>query len=185
MVAPTAATSSTARGTTSSPRPDQPYVWSWVYPCGNCAGYEFVHERLQQAGYLVARTYPDERRGGHLVPDLQSWAVDPYSAAYTQVVQRRGGIAPAGRTGRRAAESEIRRSPPGARRGQRPGGERPGWPVRGGRDLPVSVPSQSARLRARRLLRTAPRLHRRSAGRVVRAVRSALRRTSASVRQPS
>ena len=76
----------------------QPYVWSWVYPCGNCADYEFVHERLQQAGYLVARTYPDERRGGHLVPDLQSWAPDPYSAAYTQVVQRGGGIAPAGRT---------------------------------------------------------------------------------------
>ena len=76
----------------------QPYVWSWVYPCGNCAEYEFVHERLQDAGYLVARTYPDERRGGHLVPDLQSWAADPYRAAYTQVVQRHGGIAPAGRT---------------------------------------------------------------------------------------
>ena len=76
----------------------QPYVWTWVYPCGNCADYEFVHERLRRAGYLVARTYPDERRGGHIVPDLQSWAADPYRAAYTQVVQRQGGIAPAGRT---------------------------------------------------------------------------------------
>ena len=46
----------------------------------------------------MARTYPDERRGGHIVPDLQSWADDPYRAAYTQVVQRQGGIAPAGRT---------------------------------------------------------------------------------------
>lgn len=76
----------------------QRHVWSWVYPCGNCAEYEFVHERLRQAGYLVARTYPEERRGGHLVPDLQSWAADPYQAAYAQVVQRQGGIAPAGRT---------------------------------------------------------------------------------------
>lgn len=23
----------------------QRYVWTWVYPCGNCANYEFVHER--------------------------------------------------------------------------------------------------------------------------------------------
>lgn len=76
----------------------QPYVWSWVYPCGNCADYEFVHERLAQAGYLVARNYPDERRGGILVPDLQTWALDPYHTAFTQVVQKRGGIAPAGRT---------------------------------------------------------------------------------------
>ncbi len=76
----------------------QRHVWTWVYPCGNCADYEFVHERLRHAGYLVARTYPDERRGGHIVPDLQSWAADPYRAAYTQVVQRQGGIAPAGRT---------------------------------------------------------------------------------------
>jgi peptidoglycan/xylan/chitin deacetylase (PgdA/CDA1 family) len=76
----------------------QPYVWTWVYPCGNCADYEFIHERLRRAGYLVARTYPDERRGGHIVPDLQSWAADPYRAAYTQVVQRQGGIAPAGLT---------------------------------------------------------------------------------------
>jgi peptidoglycan/xylan/chitin deacetylase (PgdA/CDA1 family) len=76
----------------------QRYVWTWVYPCGNCADYEFVHDRLRRAGYLVARTYPDERRGGHIVPDLQTWAADPYRAAYAQVVQRQGGIAPAGRT---------------------------------------------------------------------------------------
>jgi peptidoglycan/xylan/chitin deacetylase (PgdA/CDA1 family) len=76
----------------------QRHVWTWVYPCGNCADFEFVHDRLREAGYLVARTYPDERRGGHIVPDLQSWAADPYRAAYAQVVQRQGGIAPAGRT---------------------------------------------------------------------------------------
>lgn len=76
----------------------QPHVWSWVYPCGNCAGHEFVHDRLNQAGYLVARTYPDEARGGHLVPNLQTWAPDPYRADFTQSVQRQGGISPAGRT---------------------------------------------------------------------------------------
>jgi peptidoglycan/xylan/chitin deacetylase (PgdA/CDA1 family) len=77
---------------------DQKYVWTWVYPCGNCATYEFVHRRLNLAGYLMARNYPDETRGGHLVPDLQTWAADPYNAAFTQSVQRQGGIAPAGRT---------------------------------------------------------------------------------------
>jgi hypothetical protein len=79
-------------------RTGQHHVWSWVYPCGNCATYEFVHQRLSAGGYLVARTYPDEARGGHLVPALQSWAPDPYQSDYTQVVQRQGGIAPAGRT---------------------------------------------------------------------------------------
>ena len=77
---------------------DQRHVWTWVYPCGNCAGYELIHRRLNLAGYLVARNYPDETHGGHLVPDLQSWAADPYNAAFTQSVQRQGGIAPAGRT---------------------------------------------------------------------------------------
>ena len=76
----------------------QLYVWSWVYPCGNCAQYEFIHTRLSQAGYLVARNYPDEANGGVLVPNLQTWALDPYNAAFTQVVQKKGGIAPAGRT---------------------------------------------------------------------------------------
>jgi peptidoglycan/xylan/chitin deacetylase (PgdA/CDA1 family) len=77
---------------------DQKYVWTWVYPCGHCANYEFVHRRLNLAGYLVARNYPDEMRGGILVPDLQTWALDPYNAAFTQVVQKKGGVAPAGRT---------------------------------------------------------------------------------------
>jgi peptidoglycan/xylan/chitin deacetylase (PgdA/CDA1 family) len=77
---------------------EQPYVWTWVYPCGNCADYEFIHLRLNRAGYLVARNYPDERRGGILVPDLQTWALDPYNAAFTQVAQKKGGVAPAGRT---------------------------------------------------------------------------------------
>ena len=77
---------------------EQPYVWTWVYPCGNCADYEFVHRRLMQAGYLVARNYPDERQGGILVPDLRTWARDRYNAAFTQVVQKKGGVAPAGRT---------------------------------------------------------------------------------------
>ena len=77
---------------------DQQHVWTWVYPCGNCNGYEFVHRRLRQAGFLVARNYPDEIHGGHLVPDLQGWPADPYNAAFTQSVQRQGGIAPAGRT---------------------------------------------------------------------------------------
>jgi hypothetical protein len=76
----------------------QKSVLTWVYPCGNCATYEFVHRRLNLAGYLVARNYPDEVHGGHLVPDLQTWAADPYNAAFTQSVQRQGGIAPAGRT---------------------------------------------------------------------------------------
>ena len=76
----------------------QPYVWSWVYPCGNCAQYEFIHDRLARAGYLVARNYPDEANGGVLVPDLQTWSLDPYDAGFTQVVQKKGGIAPAGRT---------------------------------------------------------------------------------------
>jgi peptidoglycan/xylan/chitin deacetylase (PgdA/CDA1 family) len=76
----------------------QKYVWTWVYPCGHCAGHEFVHRRLNATGYLVARNYPDEMRGGILVPDLQTWAADPYDAAFTQIVQKKGGIAPAGRT---------------------------------------------------------------------------------------
>jgi Polysaccharide deacetylase len=77
---------------------DQKYVWTWVYPCGNCASYEFIHERLSLAGYVVARNYPDEIHGGHIAPDLRVWAADPYNAAFTQSVQKQGGIAPAGRT---------------------------------------------------------------------------------------
>lgn len=76
----------------------QPHVWAFCYPCGLCAGYDFVHRKLELAGYLVARNYPDEAAGGHSVPDLQTWDRAVYNAAYTQVVQKKGGIAPAGRT---------------------------------------------------------------------------------------
>ena len=77
---------------------DQTYVWSWAYPCGNCAGFEFVHRKLARAGYLAARTYPGEVDDKHNLPDLQTYARNPYDAAYTQVVQKRGGIARTGRT---------------------------------------------------------------------------------------
>lgn len=77
---------------------DQPYVWSWCYPCGNCAGFDFVHRKLARAGYLVARNYPGEERDLHNVPDLQTYDGNPYNATYTQVVQKKGGIAKSGRT---------------------------------------------------------------------------------------
>jgi peptidoglycan/xylan/chitin deacetylase (PgdA/CDA1 family) len=76
-------------------RTRQPYVWSWCYPCGHCANHEFIRKRIADAGYLVARSYPDEPTNGHLVPDLRTWAPDVFNAAYTQVVQRRGGSATA------------------------------------------------------------------------------------------
>lgn len=76
----------------------QPYVWAWCYPCGNCAGQDFVQRRLAAAGYLVARNYPDEAQDGHIVPDLQTYDMNPYNAAYTQVVQKKGGIAKSGNT---------------------------------------------------------------------------------------
>jgi peptidoglycan/xylan/chitin deacetylase (PgdA/CDA1 family) len=76
----------------------QPYVWSWCYPCGNCAQYEFVQRKLARAGYLVARNYPGEDQDRHNLPDLQTYDSNPYNAAYTQVVQKKGGIAKSGRT---------------------------------------------------------------------------------------
>jgi peptidoglycan/xylan/chitin deacetylase (PgdA/CDA1 family) len=76
----------------------QPYVWSWCYPCGNCAQYEFVQRKLARAGYLVARNYPGEEQDLHNLPDLQTYDSNPYNATYTQVVQRKGGIAKSGRT---------------------------------------------------------------------------------------
>ncbi len=76
----------------------QRYVWSFAYPCGLCANHEFIHQKLEQAGYLAARNYPNEAAGGHLVPDLQTWDSSVYDAAYTQVVQKKGGISPGGRT---------------------------------------------------------------------------------------
>ena len=66
----------------------QPYVWSWAYPCGNCAGQEFIQRKIAQAGYLIARAYPDELQGLHAVPDLQTYDSNPYAARYTQVVQK-------------------------------------------------------------------------------------------------
>jgi peptidoglycan/xylan/chitin deacetylase (PgdA/CDA1 family) len=71
----------------------QPYVWTWCYPCGHCAKYDFIQKRIKAAGYIVARNYPDESHDGHILPNLQTWADNPYNAAYTQVVQKRGGAA--------------------------------------------------------------------------------------------
>ena len=71
----------------------QPYVWSWCYPCGHCANHEFVQKKIAAAGYIVARNYPNEAQDGHIMPDLQTWDANPMNAAYTQVVQKRGGAA--------------------------------------------------------------------------------------------
>jgi peptidoglycan/xylan/chitin deacetylase (PgdA/CDA1 family) len=77
----------------------QPYVWSWAYPCGLCADMPEIRGRLASAGYLVARTYPGESEDRHVVPDLQTWAKDPYAADYTQIAQKQGGtVAKSGRT---------------------------------------------------------------------------------------
>jgi peptidoglycan/xylan/chitin deacetylase (PgdA/CDA1 family) len=76
----------------------QSRVWSFAYPCGNCNTFDFVHRKLARAGYIVARNYPDELKDGQVVPNLQTFAADPYNASYTQVVQKRGGIAKSGRT---------------------------------------------------------------------------------------
>jgi peptidoglycan/xylan/chitin deacetylase (PgdA/CDA1 family) len=66
----------------------QPYVWSWAYPCGNCANHQFIQRKIAQAGYLTARAYPDELLDHHVAPDLQTYDSNPYSARYTQVVQK-------------------------------------------------------------------------------------------------
>ena len=75
----------------------KPYVWAWCYPCGLCAGYSEVQRKLAQPGYLVARNYPNEARDGHVVPDLQTWDQNAYSATYTRAAQKIGGIAKSGR----------------------------------------------------------------------------------------
>jgi hypothetical protein len=72
-------------------RTTQPYVWSWAYPCGHCASFDFIQKRIAAAGYIVARNYPGEAQGLHIRPDLQTWAPNPYDAPYTQVVQKAGG----------------------------------------------------------------------------------------------
>jgi peptidoglycan/xylan/chitin deacetylase (PgdA/CDA1 family) len=77
---------------------NQPHVWSWCYPCGQCAGFDFVHRKLARGGYLVARNYPGENQDRHIVPDLQTYDPNPYNASYTQVVQKKGGTARSGRT---------------------------------------------------------------------------------------
>lgn len=74
-------------------RTHQPHVWTWCYPCGNCADFDFIQKRIAAAGYIVARNYPNEAQDGHIVPDLQTWDANPFNAAYTQVVQKRGGAA--------------------------------------------------------------------------------------------
>jgi peptidoglycan/xylan/chitin deacetylase (PgdA/CDA1 family) len=71
----------------------QKYVWTWCYPCGHCANYESIQKKIAAAGYIVARNYPDEPHDGHIRPDLQTWDPNPMNAAYTQVVQKRGGAA--------------------------------------------------------------------------------------------
>jgi peptidoglycan/xylan/chitin deacetylase (PgdA/CDA1 family) len=84
----------------------QSYVWSWAYPCGHCAGREFIQRKLAHAGYLVARTYPDELEGRHEAPDLQTYDSNPYAVRYTQIAQKsyskmvpkRGEVTISGRT---------------------------------------------------------------------------------------
>jgi hypothetical protein len=65
-------------------------VWTWCYPCGNCAIYPFIQKRIAAAGYLVARNYPNELTNGHLRPDVQDFDENTMNAGYTQVVQHRG-----------------------------------------------------------------------------------------------
>lgn len=67
---------------------DQPYVWTWAYPCGHCAGRGFVRRKVARAGYLVGRAYPGELQLRHIVPNLQTYDAHPYAARYTQVVQK-------------------------------------------------------------------------------------------------
>ena len=74
-------------------RTQQPYVWTWCYPCGHCANHESIQKRIAAAGYIVARNYPNEAQDGHIVPDLRTWDTNPMNAGYTQVVQKRGGSA--------------------------------------------------------------------------------------------
>ena len=66
----------------------QPHVWSWAYPCGNCADRKFVQRKVARAAYVVARAYPAEFRNLHAVPDLQDYDPNPYAARYTQIVQK-------------------------------------------------------------------------------------------------
>jgi peptidoglycan/xylan/chitin deacetylase (PgdA/CDA1 family) len=67
---------------------DQPHVWSWAYPCGNCADRKFVQWKIARARYIAARAYPGEFADRHVAPDLQSYDANPYAARYTQIVQK-------------------------------------------------------------------------------------------------
>ena len=60
----------------------QPYVWSWAYPCGNCARRRFVQRKVARLGYVTARAYQDE------VPDLHTYDTNSYAALFTQSVQK-------------------------------------------------------------------------------------------------
>jgi hypothetical protein len=66
----------------------QPHVWSWAYPCGNCADRKLVQRKIARARYVVARAYPAEFRNLHAVPDLQGYDPNPFAARYTQIVQK-------------------------------------------------------------------------------------------------
>jgi peptidoglycan/xylan/chitin deacetylase (PgdA/CDA1 family) len=66
----------------------QPHVWSWAYPCGNCADRKFVQRKIARARYVAARAYPGEFQNRHAVPNLQSYDPNPYAARYTQIVQK-------------------------------------------------------------------------------------------------
>lgn len=72
-------------------RLSQPYIWTWAYPCGHCADFPEIQKRIEGAGYIVARSFPNESSGGQWLPDLQTWGENPFNAAYTSLVQRRGG----------------------------------------------------------------------------------------------
>ncbi|MCC6342061.1 MAG: polysaccharide deacetylase family protein [Bryobacterales bacterium] len=69
---------------------NQPHVWSWCYPCGNCANYEFIQKRIAAAGYIVARNYPNEATNGHMRPNVRTWDSNTMNAGYTQAVQHKG-----------------------------------------------------------------------------------------------
>lgn len=60
---------------------NQPYVWSWAYPCGNCAFRRFVQRRVERAGYVAARAHQE-------VPDLHTYDANLYAIRFTQVVQK-------------------------------------------------------------------------------------------------
>ena len=76
----------------------QPYVWSWAYPCGHCVELPGIQQTIKRAGYLVARNYPDTVKDEHLIPNLQTWALNRYDAGYTQVAQKQAGHAKSGLT---------------------------------------------------------------------------------------